>query len=266
MGIPMKAPTSVLAANLRGDASLKLAAAGDVHCSEDTRDAVLTAFDAIDGEVDAVLLAGDLTTHGEPEQAAVLADACRSLETPVLAVLGNHDWHADRHDELVEALRGGGIEVLDPGSAIVSIRGVRVGIAGAKGFIGGFAGSSHLPDFGEPSLRRIYAEATAEIYGLDEGLREISTCDLRIALLHYAPTSETLEGEPGGIWAFLGSDRLAAPILEHEPDLALHGHAHAGAYEGRIGSVPVYNVSVPVIRRDFQVFELTPSRSTTPIH
>jgi hypothetical protein len=164
------------------------------------------------------------------------------------------------------ALRGGGIEVLDPGSVIVSVRGVRVGVAGAKGFIGGFAGSSHLPDFGEPSLRRIYAEATAEIYGLDEGLREISTCDVRIALLHYAPTSETLEGEPGGIWAFLGSDRLAAPILEHEPDLALHGHAHAGAYEGRIGSVPVYNVSVPVIRRDFQVFELTASRSTTPIH
>jgi Icc-related predicted phosphoesterase len=246
--------------------SVRVAAAGDVHCDASNRDAVARAFAALEGGADLVLLAGDLTTTGDSTEAALLADACRNAGIPVVAVLGNHDWHADRHGELVEALRRGGIEVLDPGSAIVSIRGMRVGVAGAKGFIGGFAGSSHLPDFGEPSLRRIYAEATAEIYGLDEGLREISTCDVRIALLHYAPTSETLEGEPGGIWAFLGSDRLAAPILEHEPDLALHGHAHAGAYEGRIGSVPVYNVSVPVIRRDFQVFELTPSRSTTPIH
>lgn len=244
---------------------VRVAAAGDIHCEESNRDAVARAFAALAGAADLALLAGDLTTTGEPAQAAVLADACRDVGMPVIAVLGNHDWHADRHDELVDALREGGIEVLDPGSTVVTVRGTRVGIAGAKGFIGGFAGSSHLPDFGEPTLRRAYAEATAEIYGLDEGLRAVSTCELRIALLHYAPTAQTIEGEPAGIWAFLGSDRLAAPILEHEPDLALHGHAHAGAYEGRIGSVPVYNVSVPVIRRDFQVFELSPSRTATPI-
>jgi uncharacterized protein len=245
---------------------VRVAAAGDIHSEPSNRDAVARAFAALEGRADLVLLAGDLTTTGEPEQAAVLADACRGIGIPVIAVLGNHDWHADRRDELVAALRDGGIEVLDPGSTVTAIRGARVGVAGAKGFIGGFAGSSHLPDFGEPTLRRVYAEGTAEIYGLDEGLRAITTCDVRIALLHYAPTSETIEGEPGGIWAFLGSDRLAAPILEHEPDLALHGHAHAGAYEGRIGSVPVYNVSIPVIARDFQLFELSPSRTATPIH
>jgi uncharacterized protein len=245
---------------------VRVAAAGDVHCDESNRDAVARAFASLEGRADLVLLAGDLTTTGEPAQAAVLADACRDLGAPVIAVLGNHDWHVDRHEELVEVLRTGGIDVLDPGSTVVTVRGARVGVAGAKGFIGGFAGTSHLPDFGEPTLRRVYAECTAEIYGLDEGLRAISTCDLRIALLHYAPTIQTLEGEPGGIWAFLGTDRLAAPILEHEPHLALHGHAHAGAYEGRIGSVPVYNVSVPVIGRDFQVFELSPTRAATPIH
>ncbi len=245
---------------------VRVAAAGDVHCDESNREAATRAFAALAGCADLALLAGDLTTTGEPAQAAVLADACREVDMPVIAVLGNHDWHADRRDELVDVLEAGGIEVLDPGSSVVTVGDARVGVAGAKGFIGGFAGSSHLPDFGEPTLRRVYAEATAEIYGLDEGLRAISTCDLRIALLHYAPTSQTIEGEPAGIWAFLGSDRLAAPILEHEPDLALHGHAHAGAYEGRIGSVPVYNVSVPVIRRDFQVFELSPSRTASPIH
>ena len=86
-------------------------------------------------------------------------------------------------------------------------------------------------------------------------------------LLHYSPTAETLEGEPAGIWAFLGSDRLAAPIVEHAPDLVLHGHAHAGTFEGKVGDAPVYNVSVPVMRRAFWIFELTtPRRPTTPIH
>src|SRR5215216_1599967 len=106
----MRAPTSVLAANLSGDARLRIAAAGDVHCSEENRDAVMIAFDAIEGEADAVLLAGDLTTQGEPEQAAVLAEACRGMETPVVAVLGNHDLHANRADELVRVLRDAGID------------------------------------------------------------------------------------------------------------------------------------------------------------
>lgn len=128
-------------------------------------------------------MCGDLTTHGEPEQAAVLADACAGLDLPVFAVLGNHDWHANRRDELVQALQSGGIRVLDRDWAVCEIAGV--------------------------------------------------------------------EGEPLGIWAFLGTDRLAAPIAEHEPDLVLHGHAHAGTFKGAIGSVPVYNVSVPVIERDF---------------
>ena len=66
----------------------------------------------------------------------------------------------------------------------------------------------------------------------------------------------TLEGEPRGIWAFLGSDRLAGPIAEHSPDLVLHGHAHAGTFEGFIGRVPVYNVATYVTGKDFWIFEL----------
>src|ERR671938_513468 len=135
----MKGPTNVLASNLRSEASVTLAAAGDIHCSPENRDAVLTAFDAIDGAVDLVLLAGDLTTHGEPEQAAVLAEACRGMDTPVVAVLGNHDLHANRADELVEVLRGAGIEVLERSHAIVGDS-CRLGVAGTKGFVGGFRG------------------------------------------------------------------------------------------------------------------------------
>jgi Icc-related predicted phosphoesterase len=91
---------------------------------------------------------------------------------------------------------------------------------------------------------------------IEHGLQEIAHCQLRIVLLHYAPTSDTLHGEPEGIWTYLGCDRLAIPIVEYRPDLVLHGHAHAGSFEGAIGSVPVYNVAVHVTGRDFYVFEL----------
>jgi uncharacterized protein len=264
--MPMKAPTSVLASNLRGDARMRIAAAGDVHCSEDNRDAVMTAFEAIDGEVDAVLLAGDLTTHGEPEQGAVLADACRGMETRVVAVLGNHDLHANRADELVEVLRDAGIVVLERSHTTVVTDGCQLGVAGVKGFVGGFRGLG-LPDFGEPSLRAIYAECGEEVDALSHGLHEIALCPFRVALLHYAPIVETLHGEPSEIWTFLGSDRLAAPLLEHRPDLVLHGHAHAGRLHGDLEGLPVYNVSVPVMGQDFWVFELTGAgRAATPIH
>ena len=261
----MKAPTSVLASNLRGDARMTIAAAGDIHCSEENSDAVRTAFDAIDGEVDAVLLAGDLTTHGQPEQAAVLAEACRGMETPVVAVLGNHDLHANRVDEVVEVLRDAGLTVLERSHTVVGDA-CRLGVAATKGFLGGFHGMG-LPDFGEPSLRAIYAECGDEVEALRRGLGEIALCPFRVALLHYAPIPETLQGEPTEIWTFLGSDRLAAPLVEHRPDLILHGHAHAGRLQAELDGVPVYNVSVPVMGRDFWVLELASLRTpTTPIH
>jgi uncharacterized protein len=235
--------------------TVRIAAAGDIHCSEENRERVAAAFDEIRGRADLVLLAGDLTTHGEPEEAAVLAEVVRGFELPIYAVLGNHDWHSDRSDDVTVTLRDAGIVVLDGDSAVAEVRGVRVGIAGTKGFIGGFPDSA-LPDFGEPLLRQVYAETTAEVEALEEGLDAIADCPLRVVLLHYAPTATTLEGEPKGILAFLGSDRLARPVSAHVPDLVLHGHGHAGTFEGFIGKVPVFNVSIPVMGRDFWVFEL----------
>src|SRR5207248_9370234 len=245
---------------------LRIAASGDLHCSEQRREEVAQALAALNGLADLVLLAGDLTTHGEPDQGRVLADACRALELPVFAVLGNHDWHANRQPELMTVLEDGGIGVLERDWAICDVGGYEVGIVGVKGFVGGFPGS-HLPDFGEPLLRQVYRETSREVEALDQGLREIAVCPTRIALMHYSPTASTIAGEAPGIWAFLGTDRLAAPIAEHEPDMVLHGHAHGGTFNGLIGQVPVYNVSVPVIGRDFWLFELdvsTPARA--PVH
>jgi Icc-related predicted phosphoesterase len=236
--------------------AIRVAAAGDIHCDETNREEVEHAFAAVDGAVDLALLAGDLTTYGELEQAQLLAAICRPLRVPVYAVLGNHDWHCNQAEEIVAALSDAGVHVLEQSWAVEDVDGASVGIAGTKGFVGGFP-DSQLPDFGEPSLRRVYAETTAEVEALAAGLEAIAKCDYRIALLHYSPTMTTLEGEPRGIWPFLGTDRLAPPIVEHHPDVVLHGHTHAGAFEGFVGDVPVFNVAVPVLGgRDFFVFEL----------
>ena len=244
---------------------IRLAAAGDIHCREAIRDELTTSFAEVDGDVDLILLAGDLTTHGEPEEAQILAEICRPLATPVLAVLGNHDWHADRRDDLVGVLEAAGIAVLDPGHRVLEVRGCEVGVAGTKGFVGGFPGS-HLTDFGEPLLRQVYAATTDEVDALDKALRAIASCPFRIALLHYAPTAETLQGEAGGIWAFLGSDRLAAPIRVYEPDLVLHGHAHSGSFRGDVGGVPVHNVSVPLMGEAFWLYELELRGAVAGVH
>ena len=232
-----------------------IAAAGDVHASEATRARLEQSFSELEDRADLVLLAGDLTTLGEPDQAQLLADACANLHVPVCAVLGNHDLHCGRGDEMTAVLRDAGLHVLDRSSTTLELAGGEVGIVGTKGFVGGFAGSQ-LPDFGEPLLRRVYAETTAEVEAIRSGLQEIAHCPIRIVLLHYSPTSDTLHGEPEGIWTYLGCDRLATPIGEYRPDVVLHGHAHGGSFEGAIGGTPVYNVAVHVTGRDFYIFEL----------
>jgi uncharacterized protein len=245
---------------------LRIAAAGDMHCQPSRAAEARQAFAALDGEIDLLLLAGDLTTHGQPEQARVLADACRDLDVPIYGVWGNHDWHCDQIDAIRPILDDAGVTMLEREAATVCINDVEIGIVGLKGFVGGFPGS-HLPDFGEPLLRAVYAQTTADVEALDQGLKAIAHCPFRIVLMHYAPTAETLKGEPETIWTMLGNDRLAAPIAQHEPDMVLHGHAHAGTFEGAIDDVPVYNVSVPVLGKDFWVFELSGlERATAPLH
>jgi Icc-related predicted phosphoesterase len=235
-------------------AQIKVAAAGDIHCDEDDRERVVRAFAGLDPATDLVLLAGDLTTCGDPDEARVLADACRGLEVPVFAVLGNHDWHLDRTHEVVALLTDANVRVLERSSARCEIRGRTVGIVGLKGFIGGFP-DYVLPDFGEPLLRTVYAETTSDVEALARELADVADCDLRLVLMHYAPTTTTLDGEPRGIWPFLGSDRFARPLVDHQPELVVHGDAHAGTFEGFVGPVAVYNVALPVMGRDFAYFD-----------
>jgi Icc-related predicted phosphoesterase len=236
---------------------IRVAAAADVHCSDETRGEIEEAFAKVEADADLILLAGDLTTYGLPEQAQVLADIARGARVPIVAILGNHDYHSDRESEVTELLTAAGITVLERSATVLSVNGVSVGVVGAKGFIGGFDGGGI--NFGEPMIREIYATTTADVEALDHGFSEIAGASIRIALLHYSPIAETLEGEPRGLWSALGNERLAVPLAAHRPDLVLHGHAHRGRFEGSLDSIPVFNVAVHVMGQDFWTFELEPA-------
>jgi Icc-related predicted phosphoesterase len=245
--------------------TIRVAAAGDIHAGAAERDRVREAFERVEEQADLILLAGDLTQHGQVDEVCVVADAIRGLEIPVVAVLGNHDWQSDRPADLTRAMAEAGAVVLERTHTILPVQGVSVGIAGVKGFVGGFG--QQWANFGEPIFREAYAETTRDVEGLARGLAAIEPCAVRIALLHYAPVEATLHGEPERLWLVLGADRLAGPIRDHRPDLVVHGHAHHGSFEGEIDGVPVYNVAVHVMGREFWVFELDGERhaSTPPL-
>src|SRR3954463_15158715 len=219
--------------------TIRVAAAGDIHAGAAERDRVREAFERVEEQADLILLAGDLTRHGQMDEIEVVADACRELSVPVVAVLGNHDWHSDRPADLVRALGEAGVVVLERTHTILPVGGVSVGVVGVKGFVGGFG--SQWANFGEPLFREAYAETTRDVDGLERGLRASGGCGLRIALLHYAPCEATLVGEPERLWLVLGAERLSGPIRAHRPDLVVHGHAHHGSFAGDVDGVPVYN-------------------------
>ncbi|MEW2076197.1 metallophosphoesterase [Streptomyces sp. NPDC012403] len=237
---------------------IRIAAVGDIHMSPDTRGTLRPAFDTLPACADLLLLAGDLTRHGTVEEARVVADEIRGLGVPVVAVLGNHDHHDDRQDEVTAVLRDAGAHVLEGESAVVRAGDARVGVAGTKGFGGGFVGAS-AGEFGEPVMKEFVRLSRRCADGLRASLEKLDEegCDARIALTHYSPVPETLAGEPLEIYPFLGSYLLAEAIDTAGADLAVHGHAHAGSEHGMTtGGVKVRNVAQPVIGRAFHVYHL----------
>jgi Icc-related predicted phosphoesterase len=242
------------ASQARPRRTARIAAAGDVHMRPGLEQRFGDALEQLDS-VEVLLLAGDLTATGEIDEAEALARACRRARVPIVAVLGNHDWHQGHSADIAALLEDAGVQLLGRGAAALRFERASIGVAGTKGFVGGFR-ESRLPDFGEPLLRQVYAATGDEVRTLARGLHEIADCAHRVVLLHYAPTAGTLVGEREPIWSFLGSERLAGPIVRHKPDLVVHGHAHAGTFEGRIGAVPVYNVAWPLIGGGFAVWDL----------
>jgi Icc-related predicted phosphoesterase len=224
-------------------AVLRVAAGADLHCdgSPASLDALRHSLLASRG-ADLVLLAGDVTANGLPAEARAVAGLFAELEAPVAAVLGNHDLRAGA-DELAAVLTGAGIGVLRSAHLTLAAGGVQVGIVGTTGCAGGFHGRP-IPGLSRGERRDQRRLIAAECAALEAGLGQISGCRVRIVLMHYSPTAETLHGEARRLLPLLGCDRLAGPIASHQPELVVHGHAHHGSFEARIGATPVFNASL----------------------
>ena len=251
---------------LSGASQKRIAALADLHCPRTGEDVLRSLFNQVAAEADVILLCGDLTDYGKPEEARSLAHALAVLgRLPILAVLGNHDHESGAADEVEHILCDSGVHVLDGNSMEID----GVGYVGVKGFAGGF-GDRSLQPWGESVLKQFVREGVEEALKLESALAKMSTAP-RIVLLHYAPIRQTVEGEPAEIIPFLGSSRLEEPLNRYGVTAVFHGHAHHGSPEGKTREgIPVYNVAMPLLRRRYpdrppvRFIEVPVKRETVP--
>ena len=226
---------------------IRIAAVGDTHVPKSGHAGLQPALAAAAANADVLVLCGDITDYGLPEEARIVASAIQpALKIPVVAVLGNHDYESGHADEVKKILMDAGVIVLDGDAQEVA----GVGFAGVKGFAGGF-GPRALGPWGEEAIKNFVHEAVNEALKLEAALARLRTAH-RIAVLHYAPIVGTVSGEPLEIYPFLGSSRLEDPLNRYPVSAVFHGHAHRGSLEGRTreGS-PVYNVAMPLLVQAF---------------
>jgi Icc-related predicted phosphoesterase len=239
---------------------IRVAAVGDVHVGPDSADIVREQLASARDRADVLLLAGDLTKSGTPDEAEALADVLQDVQLDVVGVLGNHDHHSDQQHAVARILRDVGVVILEGDGALIETENGTVGIAGVKGFGGGFAGAS-ASEFGEQEMKVFIRHTKERADALERALAALDS-DVRIALMHYSPVRETLQGEPPEIFPFLGSYLLAEAIDRAGADLAIHGHAHRGREHGHTpGGVNVRNVAQTVIRQGYAVYEFETSSS-----
>ena len=238
---------------------IRIAAVGDTHVAEDSHGRLRPHWMKLAAHADVLLLAGDLTNLGNRAQAEVLADELRDLPVPVVAVLGNHDYHAEMPDTVRRMLEAIDVTVLEGETVTLEIGGSTVGIAGAKGFGGGFTGACGHK-FGEPEMKAFMQITESSAHRLESNLRDLET-DYKIALIHYAPVKDTLAGERLEIYPFLGAYQLGEAIDHGGAHFAVHGHAHHGTEKGLTpGGVPVRNVSMPLLKRPYAIYTLSHDR------
>ena len=234
---------------------IRIAAVGDVHLDQDVVGRFRPALEELPGCADVLLLAGDLTRHGTEAEARCVAQEFGDLGVPVITVLGNHDHQCDEVPQVVKVLQDAGITVLEGTGTVVETPGGRLGVAGVKGFGGGFAGRC-ASDFGEPEMKAFVRTTRESADALTGALLSLE-CDALVALTHYSPVPDTLAGEPLEIYPFLGCYQLGQAIDSAPTALALHGHAHHGTERGTTpGGVRVRNVAHPVIKQAYSVFHL----------
>jgi Icc-related predicted phosphoesterase len=236
----------------------RIAAAADIHYGKHSKGKMQDLFAQVSREADVLLLCGDLTDYGLPEEAELLAaDIHAHLRIPVVAVLGNHDFESGHPEAVSGVMEAAGVTMLNGEATEID----GVGFAGVCGFGGGF-GRRMLNAWGEPLIKSFVQEAIDQALRLEQALTQLRT-ERRVVLLHYAPIRGTVEGEPPEIFPFLGSTRLEEPINRFRVGAVFHGHAHNGSPEAATATgIPVYNVAAPLLQKHrpdkapFRIFEM----------
>jgi len=227
---------------------MRIAALGDLHIRDAVPEPLRRSFTEVNDRADVLVLCGDLTDHGFIKEAEILADALATCRLPKIAVLGNHDYESSPPEELVKVLSRTGLMVFATEPWTLD----GVGFVGAKGFAGGF-GRLALQPWGEHAVKQFVQDAVNEGIILERALHRLKSehgVERAVAVLHYAPIRETVEGEPLEVFPFLGSSRLVDPLDRFGVAAIVHAHAHHGAPEGRTPQgIPVYNVSLPVLHQ-----------------
>lgn len=244
--------------------TIRFAAVGDIHCRKESAGSLRPFFSQAADAADALLLCGDLTDYGLPEETHVLVEELSAARIPIVAVLGNHDFESGKSDEVQRILTEAGVRVLDGEACEVH----GVGIVGVKGFAGGY-GRGALGPWGETAIKHFVNEALQEALKLESALAKLRTSQ-RIAMLHYSPIEATVQGEPVQIFPFLGTSRLEDPLIRYPVNVVFHGHAHRGSPEGKtVNNIPVYNVAKPLLQRTypdrppFRIIEIPKSETGT---
>ncbi len=235
---------------------MRIAATADLHFSPQSYAKLQDQFERVRDDADALVLAGDLTNYGQPDEMEPLLNVLVRLRIPTIAVLGNHDYESGKEEELCRMMVAAGIKVLQ-GTAYERDG---VGFAGTKGFVGGF-GRGMLTAFGEREIKQFVQASIDEALKLERAMSQLRTRK-RVVVLHYSPIAETVQGEAPEIFPFMGTSRLAEVVDRHGADLVVHGHAHRGRIDGHTpAGVAVHNVAISLLQAQerssvYRVFDL----------
>src|SRR5260370_34872297 len=160
---------------------VRVAALADLHCTKTSQGVFQPLLARIAESADMLLVAGDLTDYGLPDEARVLVKELTALRIPVAAVLGNHDLESGKSDEVRQILVDAGLVVLDGDACEL----LGVGIAGVKGFGAGF-GQRALGPWGATITKQFLRHAIDVALKLQTALPRRAPPPLAAPLHHQA--------------------------------------------------------------------------------
>jgi Icc-related predicted phosphoesterase len=206
-------------------------------------------FDRVNDIADLFIIGGDMN-DGKSKEVTHFLDLVSGVKIPMVVIFGNHDCDAGDIERIRKELAKNPLmTILDGEYAEYGLNGKKLGIAGTKGFGGGFTPHT-IVSRGESVVKDFLEEERHEAEKLETALYQMknATPDFKIALTHWAAFEETIEGEPKELYVMLGSSKLDDVIESANPHLALNGHAHHGpkGIKKARGKFPACNIAYKV--------------------